>query len=187
MKKVLIILFLLLFFTIGVFMTNFSANSSANAAFTLTSESIKNNQTLPMEQVLNSFGCTGANISPDLKWQNPPEGTKSFALLVHDPDAPRPKGWWHWLVVNIPLSKTEFKKGEKISAPMLETVTDFNTAGYGGACPPKGHGIHHYNFTLYALDVETLDVTVDLDPNEVEKIVKSHALANATITALYQR
>ena len=107
-KKIYIIISLLLLITAGVFMTNFNTSSSANTAFTLTSESIKNNQTLANEQVLNSFGCSGENISPDLKWQNPPEGTKSYALLVHDPDAPRPTGWWHWLVINIPAAKTEF-------------------------------------------------------------------------------
>ena len=176
-KKILIIFIFLI--SVGAIM--------ANSSFTLTSETIKNNQTLPNEQVLNSFGCTGGNISPDLSWQGAPTGTKSYALLVHDPDAPRPTGWWHWLVVNIPTTKTEFKKGEKLAPPMLETVTDFKNTGYGGACPPKGHGIHHYNFTIYALDTEKLDITVDTDPNEVEKLVKSHALASSTITALYQR
>lgn len=159
----------------------------ANETFTLTSDSIKNNQTLPEEQVLNAFGCSGENISPDLKWHNAPEGTKSFALFVHDPDAPRENGWWHWLVVNIPADITEFKKGEKPQTPCLETATDFQNPGYGGACPPKGHGIHHYNFTIYALDVEKLDVKANTNPNEVEKIVKSRALASSTITALYQR
>ncbi len=176
-KKILIIFIFLI--SVGAIM--------ANSSFVLTSETIKNNQTLPNEQVLNSFGCTGENVSPDLKWSGAPAGTKSYALLVHDPDAPRPTGWWHWLVINIPVTKTEFKKGEKLAPPMLETVTDFKNTGYGGACPPKGHGVHHYNFTIYALDTENLDITVDTDPNEVEKIVKSHALASSTITALYQR
>ena len=180
MRKIVFFISVLVFlFGAGVIM--------ANSNFTLTSESIKNNQTLANEQVLNGFGCSGDNISPDLKWQGAPEGTKSFALLVHDPDAPRPKGWWHWLVINIPVDKTEFKKGEKPASPALETVTDFNTLGYGGACPPVGHGVHHYNFTIHALDVKTLDITVDTDPNTVEKIVKEHSLASSTITALYQR
>ena len=176
-KKILIIFIFLI--SVGAIM--------ANSSFVLTSETIKNNQTLPNEQVLNSFDCTGENVSPDLKWSGAPAGTKSYALLVHDPDAPRPTGWWHWLVVNIPVTKTEFKKGEKLSMPMLETVTDFKNTGYGGACPPKGHGVHHYNFTIHALNTEKLDVSVDTDPNEVEKLVKSHALASSTITALYQR
>lgn len=175
------------FFFIAALLLGAGVIMANSSDFILTSESIKNNQTLPNEQVLNGFGCSGENISPDLKWQGAPEGTKSFALLVHDPDAPRPTGWWHWLVINIPASKTEFKKGEKPAAPMLETVTDFKTLGYGGACPPAGHGVHHYNFTIHALDVETLDITVDTDPNTVEKIVKEHSIANATITALYQR
>ncbi len=178
-KRITLIIALILVAFAGVIM--------ANSTFTLSSETIKNNQTLPNEQVLNGFGCSGQNISPDLKWQGAPSNTKSYALLVHDPDAPRPTGWWHWLVVNIPASKTEIKKGEKLSLPILETVTDFNNTGYGGACPPKGHGVHHYNFTIHALDIEKLDVSVDTDPNEVEKIVKEHSIASSTITALYQR
>ena len=178
-KKIILFFVLIFIVCTGVIM--------ANSTFTLTSEAIKNNQTLPNEQVLNGFGCTGNNVSPDLKWQGAPEGTKSYALLVHDPDAPRPTGWWHWLVINIPLTKTEFKKGEKLAPPIIETVTDFNNTGYGGACPPKGHGVHHYNFTIHALDVEKLDISIDTDPNEVEKIVKQHSIASSTITALYQR
>lgn len=178
MKKFLIYTLITLFGA-GVIM--------ANSNFTLTSETIKNNQTLPNEQVLNGFGCSGENISPDLKWQGAPDGTKSYALLVHDPDAPRPNGWWHWLVINIPSTKTEIKKGEKLTPPILETVTDFKTTGYGGACPPVGHGTHHYNFTIHALDVESLDISIDTDPNTVEKIVKEHSIASSTITALYQR
>lgn len=177
-KKFLPIIFTLIFGA-GVIM--------ADSQFVLSSGSIKDNQTLPDEQTFNGFGCKGENISPDLKWSGAPEGTKSFALLVHDPDAPTPNGWWHWLVVNIPFGKTEFKKGEKPAPPMLETITDFKTTGYGGACPPVGHGIHHYNFTIYALDVEKLDITADTNPNIVEKTVQSHALSKATITALYQR
>lgn len=159
----------------------------ADAQFILSSNSIKNGQTLGSEQIYKGFGCTGDNVSPDLKWSGAPEGTKSFALLVHDPDAPTPHGWWHWLVVNIPANKTEFKKGEKPTLPALETVTDFKTQGYGGACPPVGHGVHRYNFTIYALDIEKLDIEAGTDPNEVEKSVKHHALASSAITALYQR
>lgn len=155
--------------------------------FKLTSQTLVHNEVLPMEQVLNTHGCTGGNVSPDLKWENAPKGTKSFALLVHDPDAPRPTGWWHWIVVDIPANVCEIKKGEKFSAPALETATDFEFLGYGGACPPIGHGVHHYNFTIYALDVETLGIEPNTNPNEVEKIVKSHSLAHSTITAIYER
>src|SRR3970040_1087491 len=83
----------------------------APARFRLTSPDIKPNGPIQMEQVFNSFGCSGKNIAPALAWSGAPEGTESFALLVHDPDAPTGgAGWWHWLVVNIPASVTELKK-----------------------------------------------------------------------------
>ncbi len=154
--------------------------------FKLSSKDLVHNQTLPNAQVYNAHGCSGKNVSPELSWVNPPLNTKSFALVCHDPDAPRQNGWYHWLVVNIPNNINSISGNGKIKGS-LETVTDFGTAGFGGACPPVGHGIHHYNFTIYALDVEKLDVKEDTKPTEVEKIIKSHAIAKSTITGLFER
>lgn len=155
--------------------------------FILKSNSFKNGGILPDEQVLNCHGCSGLNISPELHWENSPEGTKSFALIVHDPDAPIAGGWYHWIVLNIPKEVSSFKKGEKIQAPMIETVTSFDDAGYGGACPPIGHGVHHYNFRIYALDTFFDDKVSKLSPNEVEELVKEHLIEEALLTAIYQR
>ena len=154
--------------------------------FKLSSNDLKHNSVLPEAQVLNAYGCTGGNVSPQLSWQNPPSNTKSFAIICHDPDAPKQNGWYHWLVVNIPNNVNSIAQGEKISGS-LETVTDFNTTGYGGACPPVGHGKHRYNFTVYALDAEKLDVTKDSKPKDVESKVMRHVIAKSTITALYER
>src|SRR5262252_3948668 len=83
----------------------------ARAAFSLTSADIRPNGPIAMEQVFNGFGCSGTNLSPALRWSGAPAGAKSFALLVHDPDAPTGgAGWWHWLVVNIPATTTELRK-----------------------------------------------------------------------------
>jgi phosphatidylethanolamine-binding protein (PEBP) family uncharacterized protein len=85
---------------------------AAHAQFKLTSADVKAHGTVPDEQVFNSFGCTGKNVSPELKWSGAPANTKSFAVLVHDPDAPTGgAGWWHWSLVNIPVSTTELPKG----------------------------------------------------------------------------
>ena len=89
-------------------------------------------------------------------------------------------------MVNIPIKTREIAQGAKIEGA-IETITDFETTGYGGACPPVGHGIHHYNFTIYALDVEKLDVKKDDKPTDVERLVQSHALAKSTITGLFER
>ena len=98
----------------------------------------------------------------------------------------RPNGWYHWLVVNIPINERKIERAGKITGS-LETITDFETSGFGGACPPVGHGIHHYNFTIYALDVEKLDVTENTPPKEVEEIVIKHSIAKSTITGLFER
>ena len=87
---------------------------------------------------------------------------------------------------DIPLNVKEIKQGGKIEGA-LETMTDFKTTGYGGACPPIGHGIHHYNFTIYALDTEKLDVKKDDFPKDVENKILSHTLAKSTITGLFER
>lgn len=154
--------------------------------FKLSSKELTHNEILPIEQVLNMPDTKGGNISPQLSWNTPPINTKSFAIICHDPDAPKENGWYHWLIVNIPLNVKSIEQGGKIK-DSLETVTDFKTTGYGGAYPPIGHGIHHYHFTIYALDVEKLDVKANDSPVEVERKVKEHSLAKSTITGLYER
>ncbi len=153
--------------------------------FTVVSSKFKNNDILPNQQVYNGFGCNGGNMAPELSWTNAPSSTKSFAIICHDPDAPRENGWYHWLLVNIPADVNSYKNTLPDGA--IETITDFKTYGYGGACPPVGHGVHHYNFTVYALDVDKLDVNKDSKPTEVEKKVLAHSIAKSTITALYER
>lgn len=154
--------------------------------FKLTSKELKNNDTLPEAQVYNGYGCNGENVSPQLSWVNPPENTKSFAIICHDPDAPRENGWYHWLVVDIPANITSIQKAGKISGAK-ETITDFETKGYGGACPPVGHGIHHYNFTVYALNVSKLNINETDKPKKIEEEILKHAIAKSTITGLYER
>lgn len=154
--------------------------------FTLISNELKNNAALPNAQVYKGYGCDGENVSPQLSWQNAPENTKSYAIICHDPDAPRPNGWYHWLVVNIPKNINSIQKAGKI-AGAIETVTDFGTKGYGGACPPVGHGVHRYNFTIYALDTDKLNVSENTNPKEVEAEVLRHTIAKSTITGLFER
>ena len=139
---------------------------AARPRFALTSPDFKPNGTIQMEQVFGGFGCTGKNISPTLAWSGAPEGTKSFALLVHDPDAPTGgAGWWHWLVVNIPASATALAKdagkadGSSLPTGAVQVSTDFGSPGWGGPCPPPGDRPHRYNFTLYALKTERLDLS----------------------------
>lgn len=154
-------------------------------AFQITSQCFNNNDTMPINQVYNGYGAGGNNKSPQLSWTNAPADTKSFAIVCHDPDAPKQHGWYHWFLINIPKSVTEIAEGGKIPGTK-ELTTDFKKAGYGGAAPPKGHGKHHYNFTIYALNCESLKISAS-EPYQIENEIKKHAIANSTITALYER
>src|SRR2546423_8110621 len=117
--------------------------STARARFRLMSPDIRPSGPIAMEQVFNGFGCSGGNISPALGWSGAPEGTKSFALLVHDPDAPTGgAGWWHWLVINIPPGTTRLGKeagkgdGSKLPFRCVAIDTAFGGPGCGGPPPP---------------------------------------------------
>ncbi len=144
---------------------------AAALAFQLVSSTFKPNTTMPLSTVAKD--CGGQNISPELHWSNAPAKTKSFALIVHDPDAPRPGGFYHWVVPNIP-----------VSAVMLGAGTDLYK-GYYGPCPPPGK-VHHYHMTLYALDVD-LETKEPLDAKALLSRIKGHILGQATLTGLYRR
>lgn len=133
--------------------------------FTLTSADLASGR-FDNRFVLNGFGCSGDNMSPALAWSNVPQGTRSFALQVHDPDAPTGSGFWHWAIYNIPASATSLAQGagnspSQLPAPAFGGHTDFVDTGatggngnYGGPCPPAGDAPHRYVFTLYALAVD---------------------------------
>ena len=167
---------------------------AAQAQFKLTSPDIKPGGTIADEQVFNGFGCSGKNVSPALKWSGAPKDTKSFALLVHDPDAPTGgAGWWHWLVINIPATASELPKGagksdgSALAAGATSIATDFGAPGYGGPCPPAGDKPHRYNFTLYALKVDKLDVPKDARASLAGFMVNADAIGKATLTGKYGR
>lgn len=159
--------------------------------FTLTSTDVKNGL-LTDAQVLNTFGCSGGNVSPQLSWSNAPAGTKSFVLTMFDPDAPTGSGLWHWVVVNIPSSVGELPNGAssnagKLPAGSLETRTDLGAPGYGGPCPPAGDKPHRYIFTLHALKVEKLEVDAQTSAALIGFNVHMQEIGKATLTARYGR
>jgi Raf kinase inhibitor-like YbhB/YbcL family protein len=167
------------------------ASASAASALTLTSPDIKPNATIDDEQVFNSFGCTGKNISPALSWSGAPKGTKSFAISVYDPDAPTGSGFWHWVVFNIPPDTTSLPKGAGdpkaggMPAGVVQSRTDFGVPGYGGPCPPKGDKPHHYHFNIFAVDVEKLDADENASAAFVGFNLHFHTLAKATLTGTW--
>ena len=163
-------------------------------AFELKSPDISAQRPIGEKFVFNSFGCKGENVSPALEWTDPPAGTKSFAVLVHDPDAPTGgAGFWHWIVTDIPASAHGLAQGagtpdgKGLPAGSKQLDSDFGEPGWGGPCPPAGHGPHHYVFTVYALPTETLGLPVNARTAFVGFTVNSKALAKATLTATYGR
>ena len=169
------------------------ASSAVQAAgFTLASPTIKPGSTLTKAQVFNGFGCSGDNISPELKWSGAPAGTKSFAVTVYDPDAPTGSGWWHWVVINLPADSTGLVEGAgsaagKLPAGAVQGRTDFGAAGFGGACPPAGDKPHRYIFTVYALKIDKVDVPADATAALIGFMLNANKLATASFTAKYGR
>ncbi len=161
-------------------------------SFMLTSTDITDGQPLSRKQEYMGFGCQGENLSPALSWQHAPTGTKSFAVTVFDPDAPTGSGWWHWLVVNIPVKVMALQQGAGtikglLPKGSLQTRTDYGSAGFGGACPPVGDSSHRYQFTVWALNVETLPLNANVSGALVGYMLNQHVLGKASITAHYRR
>ena len=156
--------------------------------FTLSSTDVQGQ--IANEQVFNSFGCSGKNISPQLSWKNAPAGVKSFAITAYDPDAPTGSGWWHWVVFNLPVSVDSVKTGasnKAMPAGTIESMTSYGSTGFGGACPPKGDKAHRYIFTVFALNTEKIEQTSDARPELIGFFLNSHAIAKASIMAYYGR
>ena len=144
-------------------------------------------------QVYNGFGCSGGNRSPELWWTDPPEGTRSFAVTLYDPDAPSDSGWWHWLVFDLPADVRELPTGAgttdgaALPKGAIQSITDFGKPGYGGPCPPEGHGPHRYVLTIYALKEAKLGLGPTALPALVSVMLNQASLARATIVFYYQR
>ncbi len=168
------------------------ANTALAGQLAVKSSSWQDGQTMKNSYVFNSFGCTGNNVSPQVSWSGSPEGTKSFAITVYDPDAPTGSGWWHWTVFNIPTNVNELAESagsdpSKMPGEAVEGRTDFGKPGYGGACPPKGDKPHHYILTVYALDVAKLDLNSEASGAMVGYYLKQHTLAKDSLTVTYGR
>ena len=161
------------------------------SAFTLSSQDLGGQATQVQE--FNGFGCTGDNQSPQLAWENAPEGTQSFAITMYDPDAPKGSGWWHWVMFDIPTDVNELVRNagnvdaNLAPAGAIQSVTNYGAPGYGGPCPPEGHGLHQYIITVYALKTPTLGLDANTNPAVVGYYLWSNTLAKASIVAYYER
>lgn len=174
----------------GVVVT--SAPARAQGKLRLESATFADGAMLKSEQVYSGFGCTGDNVSPELHWSGAPEGTKSFAITLFDPDAPTGSGWWHWVVFNIPAGVASLPAGAgdassgKLPKGAVQSRTDFGKPGYGGPCPPPGKA-HHYIITIYALKVPSLQLGPETSPAMVSFNLHANSLASAKLTGRYGR
>jgi Raf kinase inhibitor-like YbhB/YbcL family protein len=142
---------------------------------------------LPQRTSFNGFGCTGQNLAPALHWQGAPANTRSFVLTVYDPDAPTGSGWWHWVVIDLPAGTHTLPAGGGLPAGAHAVRNDYGQAAWGGPCPPTGDAPHHYMFTVYALDVPTLDIPADATPALVGFAIRSHVLGKGQSVLTYGR
>ena len=153
-------------------------------AFTLKSAAFKDGETIPKQ-----YTCDGIDISPRLSWEWTPEGTRSFTIIMDDPDAP--VGTWnHWILYDLPAETKGLAEGVS-KEPTLpdgskQGITSFKRPGYGGPCPPKGPA-HRYFFTIYALDITTLGLGPKASKEEVEGKLKGHILGKAGVMGKYGR
>ena len=157
--------------------------TKAEVSMQLTSSVFKANGMIPRQ-----YSCEGKDISPGLRWSDPPNGTKGFALISDDPDAPVGT-WVHWVLWNLPPETRELPEGvptnPKLSNGAQQGITDFGRAGYGGPCPPPGKP-HRYFFKLYALDTQ-LNLPDSTRKKNLENAMKGHILAQAELIGLYKR
>lgn len=148
------------------------------AKLSLTSDAFQDGQPIPVQ-----YSCDGADHTPVLHWGDPPQGTKSFALVIDDPDAPSGT-FRHWGVFDIPPSARSIGGNQRLGT---EVSNDFGKPGYGGPCPPKGHGPHHYHFRLFALDVDRLTLRPSAKVVDVENEAARHAIGQGELIGTYER
>ena len=150
-------------------------------ALVLLSSTFVNGSTVPRAMV--AVPCGGSNASPELHWSGVPAGTQSLAIITHDPDAPHPGGYYHWVAYNLPVRLTHLPVSAAI-APARSGRNDTGSLGYFGPCPPPGK-VHHYHFTLYALDERSIHAGRPLTAEQLEVRIRGHILAQATLTGLW--
>lgn len=153
----------------------------AFAALLLSSPDLRPAKPVPKPFVYGE--CGGANRTPRLRWSGVPARARSLVLTVHDPDAPRPGGWTHWLVYAIPPGTTSL--GAALPPGATAGRNDFGATGYGGPCPPPGPP-HHYVFRLDALDTR-LPLSADTSYERYLRLRRGHVLANAELVPVYGR
>jgi Raf kinase inhibitor-like YbhB/YbcL family protein len=153
----------------------------------VTSKAFESGQPIPPK-----YTADGENLSPALRWDGAPEGTRELALIVDDPDAPRPEPFVHWVIYKIPADAAGLPEGIphglKVATPAgaMQGTNSFGNIGYDGPAPPPGHGTHHYHFRLYALD-QPLNLKGGLDKQALLRDMSGHILDEGELVGTYER
>ncbi|WP_116788977.1 YbhB/YbcL family Raf kinase inhibitor-like protein [Flavobacterium psychrotrophum] len=173
---------------VGVFALSFAGAQAQNSLKTFTLKSNTLGGQLTKEFYYNDWGVNGGNISPDLQWENAPEGTQAFAVTMYDAAAPTGSGWWHWVLFNLPKDTKSLKAGaasihpELLPAGSISSLNDFKKYGYGGPVPIPASGYHPYVITIYALKSK-LNLDKDANPALVGFNLSANVIAKASIIA----
>jgi Raf kinase inhibitor-like YbhB/YbcL family protein len=163
------------------------------SAFEISSPAIGSDHKIPAKYTANAFGCSGQNVSIPLKWSGVPADAKSLALTIYDPDAPTGSGFWHWLVVNMPVSTKGLAEGAgaagngKLPAGSVQARNDAGSAAYFGPCPPKGDKPHRYVITIFAVKAAKLPINAGASGAVVGFNLHFNTLAKASVTYTYGR
>src|SRR5579859_8182608 len=182
----------LLLILVAVLIAPSATKTSAQASsFQLTSPGASPLGVFTTQQIANTFGCSGGNVSPEFDWSGAPSGTQSFGLNIFDMDAPTGSGFWHWVVFNIPASATSLPAGAgdptKNVAPAgtIQAHNDGGMAGYVGPCPPQGDKPHRYLVTIFALKIDKIPLDATASAALVGFYLNGNAIAKTSLVMLY--
>lgn len=163
---------------------------NAENSIAVTTSAFQNGQPVPTK-----YTGDGQDVSPPLSWKSTPGDVKQWALICDDPDAPTPEPWVHWVLYGIPANVHSLPEGIKTTSQLTQpegalqgknSWPNGQIVGYRGPAPPKGHGVHHYHFKLYALDAE-LKLKPELTKTELLKAIDGHVLAMGEVIGTYER
>ncbi|HOA72426.1 MAG TPA: YbhB/YbcL family Raf kinase inhibitor-like protein [Phycisphaerae bacterium] len=146
----------------------------------------------PNQPIPRKHTADGLNVSPPLTWNAVPAGAQELVMIVDDPDAPRPQPWVHWLIYNMPATVTRLPEGvppsQRVPDPpgAVQGKNSWGKIGYGGPEPPRGHGVHHYHFKIYALDTR-LNLPPGLEKEQLLASMQGHVLAEGELVGTYER